>query len=143
LSLRPYADHPPAVLSYSVRRQVALASILAMNTPVLALDEPTVSLDRGNVAALMKVISRRHRDGTTVIMITHDLQLVAQYAQRVAILHRGHLVTQGSPREILTDVEGLRQVNLEPLPVTALAHALHWPRPLPIRVQDVIDAWTT
>jgi energy-coupling factor transport system ATP-binding protein len=143
LSLRPYADHPPAVLSYSVRRQVALASVLAINTPVLALDEPAVGLDRGNVAELMKIISRRHRDGTTVIMITHDLQWVAQYAQRVVILHRGHLVAQGPAREILADVERLRHVNLEPLPVTALAYALDWPRPLPLSDQDVIDAWTT
>jgi energy-coupling factor transport system ATP-binding protein len=143
LSLSCYVDHPPAVLSYSVRRQVALASVLAMNAPVLVLDEPAVGLNRGKIVELMNIISRRHRDGTTVIMITHDLQLVAQYAQRVVILHGGHLVAQGPPRAILTNVDGLRQVNLEPLPVTTLAYMLRWSRPLPLSVQDVIDAWTT
>jgi energy-coupling factor transport system ATP-binding protein len=138
LDLLPYADHPPAVLSYGLRRQVALASVLAMNAPVLALDEPTVGLDRGAVAHLMEVISRRHRQGTTVIVVTHDLRLVAQYAQRAIVLQQGRLVAQGATREVLADVEKLRAVELEPLPVTVLASALRWLPPLPLAASDFV-----
>jgi energy-coupling factor transport system ATP-binding protein len=87
LHLSPYADHPPAVLGYGLRRQVALASVLAMNTRILALDEPTMGLDRRITERLLDVLSNRHRQGTTVIMITHDLRWVARCAQRVVALY--------------------------------------------------------
>jgi energy-coupling factor transport system ATP-binding protein len=145
LDLRPYADHPPAVLGYGTRRKVALASALAVSAPILALDEPTTGLDRGTIRQLMEVISRRHRQGTTVIMITHDLQLAAQYAQRTAVLHGGRLVTCGSPQEVLADIEGLAATGLAPVPVTRLAHALGWAEPLPLDVEGFVVGrrWTT
>jgi energy-coupling factor transporter ATP-binding protein EcfA2 len=137
MDLLAYASHPPAVLGYGLRRRVALASALAMNTPALALDEPTAGLDRGAITRLMEIITRRHRRGTAVIVITHDLQWVARYAQRVAVLYQGQLVAQGSVREILSDAERLRAVGLEPLPVTALAQQLRWPPPLPLTAGDL------
>jgi energy-coupling factor transport system ATP-binding protein len=138
LDLLAYADHPPAVLGYGLRRQVALASVLAMRTPVLALDEPTVGLDRGITERLLSIIADRHRQGTTVIMITHDLRWVARYAQRVVILYQGRLVAQGTARDVLADSDLLAEVGLEPLPVTSLAQSLHWPPPLPLVVDDLI-----
>ena len=138
LSLASYAEHPPAVLGYGLRRQVALASVLAMNTPVMALDEPTVGLDLEITQRLMDIVSARHQQGTTVIMITHDLQWVARYAQRVAVLYQGRLVTQGDVRQVLTDLDQLVAVDMEPLPVTALASMLKWPPPLPLSADDVM-----
>jgi energy-coupling factor transport system ATP-binding protein len=84
----------------------------------------------------MDAILAQHQQGTTVVMITHDLQLVARYAQRVVALHQGRLVAQGTTREVLSDVALIREIGLEPLPVTALAHALGWPPPLPLSVDD-------
>jgi energy-coupling factor transporter ATP-binding protein EcfA2 len=136
LDLTTYAQHPPAVLGYGLRRQVALASVLAMDAPVLALDEPATGLDRGMTTRLMDVISARHQQGTTVVMISHDLQLVAQYAQRIIVLHDGRLVAQGAPQEILSDVELFERAGLEPLPVTDLARRLGWTPPFPISVGD-------
>jgi energy-coupling factor transport system ATP-binding protein len=136
LDLSEYAQHPPAVLGYGLRRQVALASALAMGAPVLAMDEPATGLDRGMITRLMETISARHRQGTTVVMISHDLQLVARYAQRVVVLRDGQLVAQGTPQEILSDVELLARAGLEPLPVTDLASRLGWAPPLPIGVDD-------
>ena len=136
LELLPYADHPPAVLGYGLRRRVALACVLAMRTPVLVLDEPAVGLDRKGVSRLMRILLGRHREGATVVLVTHDLRLAAHYAQRVAVLRRGHLVAVGPPDEVLADVDALRESGLEPLPVTALARALHWPPPWPITAGD-------
>jgi energy-coupling factor transport system ATP-binding protein len=136
LHLSAFAQYPPAVLGYGLRRQVALAGVLAMHAPVLALDEPAVGLDRGTIRRLMDAILAQHQHGTTVVMVTHDLQLAARYAQRVVALHRGRLVAQGPTREVLSDVTLIRELGLAPLPVTALAHALDWPRPLPISVDD-------
>ena len=138
LGLTSYGDHPPAVLGYGLRRQVALASVLAMDAPVLALDEPTVGLDLAITQRLMDIALARHRHGTAVVMITHDLQWVAQYAERVAILYQGHLVAWGPVRQVLTDIEQLIAVDMEPLPVTALGSTLGWPPPLPLLPTDVI-----
>jgi energy-coupling factor transporter ATP-binding protein EcfA2 len=134
LGLAPLAEHPPAVLGYGQRRQVALASILAARAPVLVLDEPSVGLDRGMVRRIMDVVSARHRQGTTVIMVTHDLQLVARYVQRAIILSEGRICAEGRPHDVLADISLIRESGLEPLPVTLLGHALHWPPPLPVHV---------
>jgi energy-coupling factor transport system ATP-binding protein len=136
LQLTEMAHHPPAVLGYGLRRQVALASVLSMRAPVLALDEPTTGLDRGTIVRLMDIVSQRHLQGTTVIMISHDLQLVARYAQRVIVLHQGSMVATGDTQEILSDIGLIRSSGLEPLPVTLLARALDWPSPLPLRADD-------
>jgi energy-coupling factor transport system ATP-binding protein len=138
VGLADYAEHPPAVLSYGLRRQVALASVLAMQTPVLALDEPATGLDRGAARHLLDLIAERQRQGTTVVMITHDLRWVARYAQRVAILSAGQLVACGPTRSLLADLGLLSEAGLDPLPVTALAHALDLSAPLPLTVDELL-----
>jgi energy-coupling factor transport system ATP-binding protein len=139
LDLAPYAAHPPAVLGYGLRRQVALAGVLAMNTPLLALDEPTAGLDRLAISRLIAIAARRQQQGTTVVMITHDLRLAAEHADRVVVLFRGCVVAQGSPQQVLADLELLDRVGLEPLPVTRLAHALCLPVPLPLTAEALAD----
>jgi energy-coupling factor transport system ATP-binding protein len=138
LSLLPLAEYPPAVLGYGLRRQVSLASVLALRTPVLALDEPTVGLDLGLARRLMDIVAERHRRGMTVVMITHDLRWAARYAQRVVVLGGGRIQAQGSPYEVLADPKQLAACGLEPLPVTALAQSLNWPPPVPLLVDDVL-----
>lgn len=133
-----YAGYPPAVLSYGLRRQVALASVLAMQAPVLALDEPASGLDRGAAGRLLAVIAGRQRRGTAVIMITHDLRWAARYAGRVALLHGGRLVACGPTRAILSDVDLLAGAGLDPLPVTALARQIGLPPPLPLTVDELL-----
>jgi energy-coupling factor transporter ATP-binding protein EcfA2 len=139
LDLGPYVEHPPAVLGYGLRRKVVLAGVLAMDTPILALDEPTVGLDEELLVRLMDAIELRHRQGMTVVMITHDLSWVARYAQRVAVLSEGRLVQVGSVSRVLADIEGLASAHLEPLPVTALAGMLGWPPPLPLDVEGFLS----
>jgi len=67
-------------------------------------------------------------------MITHDLDLIARYAQRAIILSEGRICAEGRPHDLLADVSLIRDVGLEPLPVTVLGHALGWPLPLPVSV---------
>ena len=84
----------------------------------------------------MDAVSLRHQGGTTVVMISHDLQLVSQYAQRVVALGEGCLVAQGLTHEVLSDIALIETIGLEPLPVTTLAHMLGWPPPLPLAARD-------
>ncbi len=122
--LTPFADRPPAVLGYGLRRQVTLASVLARRPSILVLDEPTTGLDRGNTRLMMDHVRERHAVGRTVLLITHDMRLVAEWADHVLILHRGRLVAAGTTREVLTRPELLARASVGPPPVTRLSQAL-------------------
>jgi len=122
--LTPFADRAPAVLGYGLRRQVTLASVLARRPSILVLDEPTTGLDWGSSQLLMDHIGARHAAGRTVLLITHDMRLVAEQADHVLILHRGRLVAAGTTREVLTRPGLLARASVGPPPVTRLSQDL-------------------
>jgi len=122
--LTPYADQPPAMLGYGLRRQVTVASLFALRPPILILDEPTTGLDWGSAQALLNRLATLHQAGHTVLVITHDMRLVAEWAQWVLVLHRGRLWIEGPPREIFAQPEMLAGASLNPPPVTRLSQRL-------------------
>ena len=124
LQLSDLALVPPATLGYGLRRKVALASVLALRPRLLILDEPTNGLDAGCTRHVMEVIEHLHREGLTIVMITHDLALAARYAQDVALMQDGRIVARGAAHDILTDTAQLTAAGLAPLPVTQLATRL-------------------
>jgi len=120
LDLRHIADMPPAVLGYGLRRKVSLAAILASRPRVLALDEPTIGLDAGSARAFFDCVREFHRAGATVIMITHELELAARYAEHVILLREGEIIARGETREVLSDADQLKRAGLMPLPISQL-----------------------
>jgi energy-coupling factor transport system ATP-binding protein len=112
-ALLDVADHPPAVLSFSLRRMVALASIAAMNTPVLVLDEPTVGLDAQGTRRVMDWLGQRHQAGDTIVLVTHDMELAAAHAERVLVLHGGRIIADGTPASIFSQTGMMEQAGLE------------------------------
>jgi energy-coupling factor transporter ATP-binding protein EcfA2 len=122
--LTPYADRPPAVLGYGLRRQVTLASVLARRPPILILDEPTTGLDWETTQLLLDHVREQQDAGRTVLLITHDMRLVAERADYVLILHRGRLVAAGTTREIFTHPELLAHAPVDPPPITRLSQLL-------------------
>jgi cobalt transport protein ATP-binding subunit len=122
--LNNVADHPPAILSYGLRRQVTLASLAAMDSPVLVLDEPTVGLDAAGRKETFAWLSELRANGRTIVLVTHDMALVAQYADRVVVLHRGQIIADGPPACVFEQKELLARASLAPPPVVALAQAL-------------------
>jgi energy-coupling factor transporter ATP-binding protein EcfA2 len=107
-------DEDPFALAKGDRQRVALASVLAMEPEVLVMDEPTTGLDRAEVAALMAAVSELSRRGTTVVFITHAMDVVAAYAGRVAVVAGGRLLAEGAPRRLLRDETLLARAGLEP-----------------------------
>ena len=93
--LADYAEVSPATLGYGDRRSVALASVLAMRTPILVLDEPTAGLDARLSARLLAIVTRLNTAGTTVVMISHDMAAVARYCSHVLELDRGRVARFG------------------------------------------------
>jgi energy-coupling factor transport system ATP-binding protein len=114
----------PFKLSFGDRRKVAVASIVAMDPLVLVFDEPTTGQDYAGRYRLCEIALDLNRRGTTVIMITHDMDLVARYARRTVVLGLGRILLDGPTREVFARPEILRQTYLEPPQAARLAQAL-------------------
>ena len=122
--LSPYADRPPAVLGYGLRRQVTLASVLARRPAILILDEPTTGLDWRSTTSLMDHVEEQHEAGCTVLLITHDMRQVAERAAFVLMLHQGRLIAVGPTRELFAQPELLDRASISPPPITELSQRL-------------------
>lgn len=114
----------PYSLSLGERLRVAVASILAMRPRVLIVDEPTTGQDyrRGN--EIMGLIAELNRTGTTVIVITHDMQLCAEWVDRVIVVRDGRILLDGSTREVFARPDVLRETYLTPPQVALVGQAL-------------------
>lgn len=90
----------PFELSGGERRRVAIAGIMAMEPEVIVLDEPTVGLDPRGVKEMMNLFQQLHENGTTVVLVTHDMNLVHGYATDVIVMDHGKVVYEGTPNEL-------------------------------------------
>lgn len=98
-----YYQRSPFELSGGERRRVALAGIFAIKPDILVLDEPTVGLDHRRSRRLMRLINEMYQEGTTIILITHDMTIVNQYVQKVFFLEDGQLKFVGKPAELFAN----------------------------------------
>ena len=141
--LTPYADVPPAVLGYGLRRKVAVAAIYAMRPDVLVLDEPTSGLDYRSACDLMALVDGLHAQGHTIILVTHDMRLVAEHAHEVLVMHDGRVMDRGTPAEVFWHEDVMRTAQIEPPQIVALARRLSrfgLPRDL-LNVPTMARAW--
>jgi energy-coupling factor transport system ATP-binding protein len=122
--LSDVADKPPAILGYGLRRRVTCASLAALDPPVLVLDEPTVGLDALAEREVLQWLVELHRQGRTIVLITHDMALTAEYAERVVVLHNGQIIADSPPESLFGQDDLLNQASLAPPPVVALGKAL-------------------
>ena len=109
-----FADRPFPTLSGGERARISLARVLAQDTPVLLLDEPTAALDLGHQEDVLRIARRLAADGRAVVAVLHDLSLAGAYADDIAMLDRGRLVAHGSPAEVLTETR-IEQVYRTPV----------------------------
>jgi energy-coupling factor transport system ATP-binding protein len=93
----------PYDLGYSRRKLLALASVLAMNTPVVVLDEPTTGQDARGVARIQRVVAELSGAGRTVVAISHDMRFVAETFERVVVMGAGRIILDGTPAEVFAE----------------------------------------
>lgn len=123
-------DRHPRELSRGQRQRLATASVLAMETPVLVLDEPTTGQDFSARRQIMSLAVDLHRRGRTIVMVTHDMALVAEYATRAIIMQAGRVLLDTTPRAVFEQPEVLAATGLRLPPLMELAQALRaegWP----------------
>jgi energy-coupling factor transporter ATP-binding protein EcfA2 len=117
-------ETPPALLGWGQRRQVALAAVLATRPQALVLDEPTGGLDTRSRDELMAAVKSFNRSGGTVILITHNMGLVAEYAARAVVMAAGRVAFDGTPRDLFARREILARVRLAVPAVVRLGQRL-------------------
>ncbi|MFD1549904.1 energy-coupling factor ABC transporter ATP-binding protein [Levilactobacillus fuyuanensis] len=109
-----YAERSPFELSGGQMRRVAIAGVLAMRPKVLVLDEPTAGLDPQGRQEMMSLFERLHREqGLAIVLVTHQMEDVVQYAEQVAVMRDGKLVKFGTPAEVFSSESWLRENQLD------------------------------
>jgi energy-coupling factor transport system ATP-binding protein len=103
VGLTDQADTNPYDLGYSRRKLLALASILAMRTPIVVLDEPTTGQDARGVVRIQQIVTELAEAGRTVITISHDMRFVAESFERVIVMRAGRIILDGTPAEVFAE----------------------------------------
>ncbi|NLB48392.1 MAG: energy-coupling factor transporter ATPase [Erysipelotrichia bacterium] len=115
-----YYQRPPFELSGGEKRKVAIAGILVINPEILIFDEPTVGLDPESSKQLMALICQLHAQGKTIIVVTHDMNLVNTYAKKALMLDRGKLVFSGTPNGLFSHIQNYDRLDIPSLMKVAL-----------------------
>jgi len=127
LGLEPgrYGPRNPFELSGGEKRRVAIAGILAMEPDLLILDEPTAGLDQVGRDLLLEAIRRLHETrGLSLVVISHDMELLAEVAHRLVVLHRGKVVADGPPARVFGDERAMGATGLQPPVPVDVVHRL-------------------
>ena len=120
-----YREHAPHLLSGGQKQRIAIAGIIAMEPKCIILDEPTAMLDPRGRRGVMETITRLNKEkGITVVLITHHMDEAAQ-AQRVVVLHKGSVATDGTPEEVFSQVALLHDIGLAAPETVELCYELN------------------
>ena len=119
VDLVEYADEDPLFLSKGQRQRLAVAAVLAMGPDILIVDEPTTGQDYRSVNSIMRLLRALQQQGKTILIITHDMTLVAEHCQRVVSFRDGQVVFSGTPCQLFSQKEALQVTGLR-APVSAM-----------------------
>ncbi len=118
----------PYDLSPSWRKMVAMASILAMDTPILILDEPTTGQDAQSIARIAKIVNELHRRNKTIITISHDMDFCAENFERIIAMSQGKILLDGPVSEVIAQEDVLATTYVDPPQLTRLGKGLGFPQ---------------
>lgn len=119
-------EKSPFDLSGGQKRRVAIAGVLAMNPDVLILDEPTAGLDpKGRDEILDRIAYLHDTRGITIILVSHSMEDIAKYVERIVVMNHGEKAYDGTPKEVFSHYKELEQIGLAAPQMTYIMHALH------------------
>jgi energy-coupling factor transport system ATP-binding protein len=140
VALTVAAERHPYDLSPGERKRAALASVLAMDTPVIVLDEPTTGQDHSGIELVGEIVEHLKERDKTVITITHDIDFCAEHFERVAAMAEGKLLIEGPTREVLAEEDLLAETYVDPPQLMRLAKRLQM-KHMPLNVDEFISEY--
>jgi len=105
VGLSGYADADPDTLSQGQKQKLCIASVLAMGTEIMALDEPTASLDHPSAEEIYSLLERLNRNGKTILLASHDTDMLLEHCTRIIVLSEGKIALDGRPEEVFSSKE--------------------------------------
>jgi len=145
VGLQGFEERSPLALSGGQQQRLAIAAVLAMKPQVLVMDEPTSNLDPIGKREVFAMAATLNQDyGMTVIVIEHEVEVLAEHADRIIVMDGGRIVLNGGSAEIFSRVEELQELGLRVPEATSLAHLLgqkgHWKAKTPINSAEAVRA---
>ena len=122
--LYEFRNWPISALSFGQKKRVTIASILVLGAEIILLDEPTAGQDQKNYTEIMEFLEKLHQKGHTIVMITHDMQLMLDYSDRAFVMVDGELIADTDPASLLSNPELLVKANLKETSIFKLAKKL-------------------
>ena len=119
--LWPFRSWPVSALSYGQKKRVTIASILVLEPKLILLDEPTTGQDYRHYTEIMEFLLELNRRGITVLMVTHDMHLMLEYARRAIVFSDGAVIADAKSAEVLTDGDVISRASLKETSLYALA----------------------
>jgi energy-coupling factor transporter ATP-binding protein EcfA2 len=126
--LKDLMNESPGEVDKGTRQKIAIAAVVVLDPQTLIIDEPTTGQDPDSARQIMNIASQMNKDGKSIIMITHSMPLVAEYAKKVMVLSDGHVLFQGLVKDVYQRTEMLKKASLKPPQIIQLALLLKIPQ---------------
>lgn len=124
VGLGEFRSRHPFLMSGGQKQKVAVASSLAMLPEIMILDEPTSELDPIGTEEVFKTVRKLKAEGKTIVMVEHKTELLSVFSDRIIVMNEGRIIESGPTREILSDVELLKKIGVDPPQATQVAYLL-------------------
>lgn len=141
-----FADRPPLALSGGQKQRVAIAAVMAMRPDILVLDEATSELDSLTVHRIFDICEQLNQQGTTIVLVSHEMELLSLYANRLILVDDGQVLIEGPPRDIFQQAKTFEKVGVRLPQVTEFALSMRDDLALsrlPISVEESVDGIRT
>lgn len=117
VGMENYEDKTPHHLSGGQQKRIAIAGIIAMKPELMILDEPTAGLDPDGVEKVLNILNQLNEEGMTLIISSHDIDMISKYADKIFVLYNGEIIESGNKNKIFSDMELLKKAHLR-TPIT-------------------------
>lgn len=117
VGMENYEDKTPHHLSGGQQKRIAIAGIIAMKPELMILDEPTAGLDPDGVEKVLNIMNQLNEEGMTLIISSHDIDMISKYADKIFVLYNGEIIESGNKNKIFSDIELLKKAHLR-TPIT-------------------------
>lgn len=124
VGMEDFKKKAPHHLSWGQKKRVSLAGILAMKPDILVLDEPTTGLDPYGVIQILKILHKLNKEGMTILLTSHDVDMIPLFADKIYVMHHGEIAGEGSPEEIFSSPELVKTAHLRQPQVANLLYSL-------------------